>query len=119
MYNKVDDRSEQIFIGCECGANEHIIRASYWDWQLDDSPEFYFELQSDMPFGFFARVKRAFRYVFFGERLRWHDVIPKPDDLRNLQVLISKYLDRHDHYEAHCKVEREKKKAEKEANESI
>ena len=116
MYNKVDDRSEEIFIGCECNSPAHIIRASYWDWGLDDSPEFYLELQSDMPFGFFTRVRKAFNYVFFGTRLEWHDVIPKADDLRKLQVLISKYLERYEHYEAHCKVEREKKK---ESNESI
>lgn len=112
MYNKVDDRSEEIIIGCECHSPAHLIRVNYWDWGLEDSPEFHFELQSDMPHNFFTRVKTAFNYVFFGTCLNWHDVIPKEDDLRKLQGLISKYLERQDHYEAHCKVEREKKESD-------
>ena len=115
--DKAIDRSKNIYIGCECHSNAHIICVSYFDWGLDDSPEFYFELQSDMPFGFFSRVKRAFNYIFFGERLRWHDVIPKVDDLRNLNVLINEYLERHDQYDAHCKLERMNCEAEKESDE--
>ena len=117
--NKAIDRSKEILMGCECGSSHHIIRVNYWDWGLEDAPEFYFELQSDMPFGFFGRVKRAFNYIFFGERLRWHDVIPKADDLRNLNGLINEYLERHDQYDAHCKLLHMKREEEKESNETL
>lgn len=87
----LSDKSETIYIGCECHSPEHIIRVSYFDWCEKDQPEMFFELQADAHLGFWQRIKMAFNFIFFGRNLEWHDVIPTHNDLLKLKIALDNY----------------------------
>lgn len=85
------DKSETIYLGCECHTPEHIVRVSYFDWGEKDMPELYFELQADRHLGFWQRVKMAWAFVFGRSNLEWHDVIPVHTDVENLRRVLDNY----------------------------
>ena len=87
-----EDKSETIYVGCECHSPEHIIRVSYWEWQNKEQPEIYFQLQADAHLGFWDRLKMAWKYVFFGENLEWHDVVASYKDMENLNRVLNTYM---------------------------
>lgn len=87
------DKSETIYIGCECHTPEHIIRVSYFDWAEKDEPELYFELQADgFHLNFWQRLKMATKFLFRKGNLEWHDVIPNKADVVKLDTVIDNYL---------------------------
>lgn len=88
----MDIKDETIYIGCQCHSPYHIIQVSYWDWK-DGPPELYFCLQADRHLGFWGRLKAAMLYLFGGDNLGWHDVMPNHEDLTNLRRLLDKYND--------------------------
>ena len=90
-----EDTSETIYIGCQCHSPYHIMRVSLYDWMADDAPELFFELQADRHLGFWARLKAATLYLFGGENLGWHDVIPNHDEIINLKRVIDKCTEAH------------------------
>jgi hypothetical protein len=86
------DKSETIYIGCECHATEHIIRVSYYDWHGKDQPELYFMLQSDKGhLNFWQRLKMATNFLIGRGDIEWHDVIPNHNDLTNLNRVLKHY----------------------------
>jgi len=88
------DKSETIYIGCQCHGTNHIIRVSYFDWQEHDEPELYFELQSDKGhLNLWDRLKMAFNFVIGRNNIEWHDVIPNAEDVFKLRTLIENYTD--------------------------
>ena len=89
------DKSETIYIGCQCHSPYHIVRVSFYDWMADDVPELYFELQADRDKGLWDRLKTAVSYVFKSDNLGWHDVIPNHDDVVNLKRVIDNYMEAH------------------------
>lgn len=91
MRTTIADKSETIYLGCECHTPEHIIRVSYFDWGEKDMPELYFELQADRHQPFWHRVKMAFKFVFGRENLSWHDNIPTRNDITKLQRVLDNY----------------------------
>jgi len=91
MSAHTTDKSETIYLGCDCHSPEHIIRVSYYDWLAQEQPEFFFELQADAHLSFWKRVKMAYNYVFFGKNLEWHDVVPTHPDLVNLKRVVDNY----------------------------
>ena len=100
----MEDKTETIYIGCQCHSPFHIVRVSLWDWKGKDPPELYFELQADRCLGFWKRLKAATLYLFGGENLGWHDVMPNHDDVFNLQRVIDKYNEAYKIYEDKEKV---------------
>ena len=94
------DKSETIYIGCECYGPEHIIRVNYFDWQEKNEPEIYFLLQSDKAhLDLWQRIKMAFNFVIGRENIEWHDVIPKRDDIVNLKRVLDNYTEDYKLYE--------------------
>ena len=85
------DKSETIYLGCECHSPEHIIRVSYFDWANKDPPEIFMELQADRHLNFWNRVRLAVKFIFGTDNLEWHDVIPTHNDISKLKVLIDNY----------------------------
>ena len=95
----ISDRSETIYIGCQCGATEHIIRVNYYDWQERDEPELYFALQSDKGhLNFWSRLKMAFGFIIGRCDVEWHDVIPDHNDVVNLHRVLTNYQNSHKLY---------------------
>jgi hypothetical protein len=95
----MEDKTETIYIGCQCHSPYHIVRVSLWDWKGKEPPELYFELQADRYLGLWGRLKAATRFVFGGENLGWHDVIPNHDDVINLHRVIDNYNKAYNVYE--------------------
>lgn len=95
----MEDRTETIYIGCQCHSPFHIVRVSLWDWKGKEPPELYFELQADRHLGFLERLKAATLYLFSGETLGWHDVIPNHNDVANLRRVIDNYNEAYKIYE--------------------
>ena len=94
------DKSETIYIGCECHGPEHIIRVSYFDWVEKDEPELFIELQADgFHLNFWQRLKMATEFLFRKGNLEWHDVIPKRDDIVNLKRVLDNYTEDYKLYE--------------------
>ena len=89
---------DTIYIGCECHSPDHIVRVSLFDWEGNDPPEFYLELQADRCLGLWDRLKHAVRYVFGSENLGWHDVIPNREDIVKLHELSERYLKAYEVY---------------------
>lgn len=89
---------DTIYIGCECHSPDHIVRASFYDWEGKDPPDFYLELQANRCLDFWDRVKHAVRYVFGGQNLGWHDVIPNKMDIVKLHDLTDRYLKAYEVY---------------------
>ena len=87
------DKSETIYLGCECQLPEHIIRVSYYDWADKDPPEIYMTLQADQHLNFWDRVRLAAKFIFGSATLEWHDVIPNQNDIGKLKVLLDNYHD--------------------------
>jgi hypothetical protein len=95
----METKDETIYIGCQCHSPYHIIRVGLWEWR-DQEPELLFELQADRHLGFFKRLKEAVRYVFGGENLGWHDVMPNHEDVLNLRRVIDSYTESYTVYKA-------------------
>lgn len=95
----MEDRTETIYIGCKCHSPYHIVRVSLWDWSGKEPPELYFELQADRHLGFLGRLKAAILYLFGGDNLGWHDVIPEHNDLVKLNKLLYNYTECYREYE--------------------
>jgi hypothetical protein len=95
----LSDKSETIYIGCQCHCPEHIVRVSYFDWQEKDEPELYLELQADNHLTFWNRLKVATKYVFGGANLSWHDVIPTHSDVIKLKTVVDNYVEDYKLYE--------------------
>ena len=90
------DKSETVYIGCECHATEHIIRVSYYDWHGKDEPELYFMLQSDKGhLNFWERLKMAANFIIGRSNIEWHEIIPNHKDLINFYRVLTNYLDEH------------------------
>jgi len=88
------DKTETIYIGCQCHSANHIIRVSYFDWQEKDEPELYFELQADKGhLNFWERLKMAVNFVIGRGDIEWHDVIPTPGDVFKLRDVVENYTD--------------------------
>jgi len=87
------DKSETIYLGCECHSPEHIIRVSYFDWADKDPPEIFMELQADHDQNFWGRVRLAAKFIFGSANLEWHNVIPTHNDIGKLKVLLDNYHD--------------------------
>jgi hypothetical protein len=94
----ISDRSETIYIGCECHVPEHIVKVSYFDWDHKDEPELYFELQADRHMGFWRRLQLGLKFIFGSSNLEWHDVIPNINDVTKLNRLLTKYIDAYNTY---------------------
>ena len=94
------DKSETIYIGCQCHGTHHIIRVSYFDWAEKDEPELYFELQSDKGhLNLWDRVKMAFNFIIGRDNIEWHDVIPNHDDVIKLKTVVDNYVEDYKLYE--------------------
>jgi hypothetical protein len=86
------DKSETIYINCECHSPQHIICVDLHDNGKEEAPDLYFELQADRSYGFFKRLQLAFFYIFGSANLEWHDVIPDRESAYNLHRLLVNYL---------------------------
>ena len=86
------DKSEIVYIGCECHCPEHIIRVSYFDWMEKDQPEIFIELQADGCMPFWKRLKMGLNFIFRGKNLEWHDVVPTKNDIVTLHRVLDHYL---------------------------
>jgi len=94
------DKSETIYIGCQCHSPYHIIEVQYFDSIRKDEPELYFMLQSDKGhLNFWERLKMAFNFVIGRGDIEWHDVIPKYDDVVNLKRVLDNYTEDYKLYE--------------------
>lgn len=93
------DKSDTIYIGCECHCPEHIVRVSYLGCSKDQEPELYLELQADAHLDFWNRLKAAVKYVFGGANLSWHDVIPTHNDVIKLKTVVDNYIEDYKLYE--------------------
>lgn len=84
------NKDKTIYIGCQCHSPYHIIKVGLWEWK-DQPPEFLFELQADRHQGLWDRLKAACRYLWGGENLGWHDVMPNHEDVLDLRRMIDEY----------------------------
>ena len=94
------DKSETIYIGCQCHGPEHIIQVKYFDAIGVDEPELYFMLQADKGhLNFWERVKMATNFLIGRGNIEWHDVIPNHNDAVNLKRLLDNYIEDYKLYE--------------------
>jgi hypothetical protein len=95
-----NDKSETIYIGCQCHAPEHLIRVSYYEWVGKDEPELYFMLQSDKGhLNFWERLKMAAKFLIGRADVEWHDVIPDHNDIVELKRVLDTYTEDYKLYE--------------------
>ena len=97
----ITDKSETIYIGCQCHGPEHIIQVKYYDQTSTDEPELYFMLQADNGhLNLWERVKMAFDFLIGRGNIEWHDVIPNHDDVVNLKRVLDNYIEDYKDYNA-------------------
>lgn len=94
----------KFHLDCECGSPEHITRYSLWDWGPDFPPEMMVELQASHYLPWYKRIAVAFKYIFSGEGVKWHDVLINPEDSDKLLNMITEYkklMDEHEKVRPH------------------
>ena len=96
----ITDKSETIYIGCQCHSPEHIIQAKYFGTDGVDEPELYIMLQADKGhLNFWDRLKMSVNFLIGRSGIEWHDVIPNHDDVVKLKRVIDNYTEDYKLYE--------------------
>jgi hypothetical protein len=89
----------KFHLDCECGSPEHITRYSLWDWGSNFAPEMMLELQASPCLSWYERIGVAFKYIFTGNGIKWHDVIIDPKDADKLLNMVTEYKKLIDQFE--------------------
>ena len=87
-----DDLTKTVYLECECGSFDHVVRVSLWDWSNHkEPPEAYINYRLNNCEYWYERVWSAIKYVFMRGELEYHDVILTADSIDKLSSFCRDY----------------------------